>query len=265
MNRVTSRDGTRIATYCSGAGAPLVLVQGTGAAKPDAWPAFPGLTQRFEVTTMDRRGRGASCDHADYELARECEDVAAVVEAVAGARGAPVNLLGHSFGGLLALEAALLTDNVRKLLLYEPAIPADGNRFFEGAFVDEMQAMLDAGDAEGVLVTSYRDAGMTEEEITQLKASPAWAERLEAAHTIPREARTFECYTFDAQRFGDLTTPTLLLMGANSKDMFEASISVAHAALPDSRIAVMPDQEHVAMYTAPETFVDAVGAFLFGS
>ena len=265
MNAITSGDGTRLAVYQRGAGVPLVLVQGTGAARPDAWPAFAALAGQFQVTIMDRRGRGESGDGEVYALAREVEDVAALVDAVADAARGPVNVLGHSFGGLLALEAALLTDNVRKLALYEPALPAPGNRFFETVFIDEIQAMLDNGNVEGVLATTYRDAGMTEEEIAQLKASPAWAERLAAAHTIPREARSFEHYTFDAQRFQDLTVPVLLLMGAGSKDMFKKSIDMAHAALPDSRIAVLQGQEHIAMYTAPDLFVAEVEGFLCGS
>ena len=51
---VTSRDGTPIAYYRSGAGAPLVLVQGNGAASPTAWRAFAALEKRFSVIVVDR-------------------------------------------------------------------------------------------------------------------------------------------------------------------------------------------------------------------
>lgn len=265
MKTNLSRDGTRIATYCSGAGAPLVLVQGTGAARPDAWPAFPGLAQRFQVTTMDRRGRGNSDDSPDYELAREFEDVAAVVEDVARSSGQPANLLGHSFGGLLALEAALLTGSVRKLVLYEPAMTPPGTTPFSDGFIDHMQELLEAGDVEGALAAHYREIGMTDQEIAQLKASPAWQERLAAAHTTPRELRAVEQYTFHAARFQDLSAPTLLLIGSDSADLLKASTEPIHTTLPDSRIAILPDQEHIAMYTAPELFVREVQAFLLGS
>lgn len=46
---------------------------------------------------------------------REAEDVAAVVDSI----GESVNLLHHSYGGLCALEACLLTSHVRRLVLYE--------------------------------------------------------------------------------------------------------------------------------------------------
>jgi pimeloyl-ACP methyl ester carboxylesterase len=115
MHKVTSPDGTRISCHRSGAGQPLVLVAGTGAANPKAWPVFSALEQHFTVYAVDRRGHGSSGDSPTYGIEREFEDIAAVVDSI----GEPANLLGHSFGGLCALEAALLTQNIRKLILYE--------------------------------------------------------------------------------------------------------------------------------------------------
>jgi pimeloyl-ACP methyl ester carboxylesterase len=76
-------------------------------------PGFGGALQRVAV---DRRGRGHSGDAPDYALEREYEDVVAVVVSA----GDGVSVLGHSYGGICALEAALLTDGIRKLVLYEP-------------------------------------------------------------------------------------------------------------------------------------------------
>ena len=61
---------------------------------------------------------GESGDSAAYAVEHECEDIAAVIDAT----GAPAYLLGHSFGGIIALETALRTRNLRKLILYEPPI-----------------------------------------------------------------------------------------------------------------------------------------------
>jgi pimeloyl-ACP methyl ester carboxylesterase len=46
-------------------------------------------------------------------------NVAAVVDAVAEATGSPVDVLGHSFGGLCAFGGAALTSNIRRLVLDE--------------------------------------------------------------------------------------------------------------------------------------------------
>ncbi|MGH9199572.1 MAG: alpha/beta fold hydrolase, partial [Acidimicrobiia bacterium] len=77
-------------------------------------PLLPALEQHFTVYAMDRRGRGESGDAEPYALEREFEDVAAVVNAARP----QVNLLGHSYGALCAMEAALRTTRLQKLVLY---------------------------------------------------------------------------------------------------------------------------------------------------
>jgi pimeloyl-ACP methyl ester carboxylesterase len=99
---VTSKDGTRIACFRSGEGPPLVLVHGTAADHGRWRPVLPAFEERFTVCAVDRRGRGGSGDSDDYAIEREFEDVAAVVDSL----GEPVNLLGHSYGALCALEAS---------------------------------------------------------------------------------------------------------------------------------------------------------------
>jgi pimeloyl-ACP methyl ester carboxylesterase len=115
---VRSKDGTLIAVECAGAGPSLVIVHG-GVGDRSRWtPLFPFFASRFRVCAMDRRGHGASGDSPRYSLQREVEDVVAVVSSQPGA----VFLLGHSFGGVCALEAAFLTDKISKLVLYEPPL-----------------------------------------------------------------------------------------------------------------------------------------------
>ena len=77
-------------------------------------PLLPYLEPDFTVHVMDRRGRGGSGDGPEYDIAREYEDVVAVVDAIAGATGSRVNLHGHSHGGIVAFEAATLTANLRR-------------------------------------------------------------------------------------------------------------------------------------------------------
>lgn len=259
MEKVTSPDGTPIAFYRSGTGPPLILVHGSGAAIATAWTAFPALEEHFSVVAVVRRGRGESGDHPAYAIQREFEDIAAVADSI----GEPANLLGHSFGGLCALEAALVTRNIRRLILYEPAIPFPGQSIYAEGVIDRMQARLDAGDWEGVLTILYLEvARMSPDEFDQFRSSPAWPARVASAHTVTREARAEEGYIFDALRFKDLHTPTLLLTGADSPPFLNQATQALAPALPVCRTAVMPGQEHIAMYTAPELFVHEVVDFL---
>lgn len=119
---------------------------------------------REDVTTfsMDRRGFGASADATHYAIEREFEDVAAVVDAVAQRTGGPVPLWGHSFGAGCAMGGAALTDNVRRLVLYEPGL---GLRYPEGS-IEAIERAVAAGDWESAMVAVYGGIlEMGEEEI----------------------------------------------------------------------------------------------------
>lgn len=86
--------------------------------------------------------------------------------------------------------------------------------------------------------------------------------RLRNASTVPREIRATVRYSFEPERFGRMETSTLLLVGEDSAPReLETARAVAEA-LPAARVVVLPGQEHLAMYTAPELFVNEVVRFL---
>lgn len=253
---VVSPDGTSIAVWRSGEGPPLVLIHGA-AADHNRWaPVLPALEERFTVLAIDRRGRGQSGDADDYALEREFEDVVAVVESA----GEGVNVLGHSYGGICALEAALLTDRIRKLVLYEPPL---GFLASPPHVVDQLQALLAAGRRDELLVFFMREvAGLPTDQVELMRSLPAWEARLDAADTIPREELASREYVFAPGRFRDLGVPTLFLQGGDSPEPFKAAGEAVRAALPDCRVAVMPGQRHAAMDTGTDLFTAEVLGFL---
>jgi pimeloyl-ACP methyl ester carboxylesterase len=259
MESVRSNDGTLIAFRKSGSGPPLVLIHG-GTADHTRWaPVLPEFEKRFTVYAVDRRGRGNSIDTGEYAIERECEDIATVVNAIEQ----PVTLLGHSFGAFCSLEAARLTGNINKLILYEP--PPPGLRGMIPADVaSKMQTLLDAGDRDGVVSAFMLDvAKIPPGELELLRSLPAWQGRVAAAHTILREIRGLEGLpAFDAERFKTMNTPTLLLLGGDSPPLYRDFIRSLNTTLQNSRLVVMPGQQHVAMNTAPEMFVSVVTTFL---
>ncbi len=258
---VTSKDGTPIAYRRGGGGPPLVLVHGTAADHGRWAPVLPAFERRFAVYAVDRRGRGGSGDPDGYAIEREFEDVAAVVDSL----GEPAFLLGHSYGALCALEASLLTRNVRKMALYEPPMDVAGGGINPPGIVDRLEAMLAAGDRDGVVSAMLREvAGVPPEGVEYMRSLPAWQARTAAAHTIPRELRAAEAYRFDPERFGEDGVPTLLLIGGESPAVFEEAEKAVAEALPNSRIVAMPGQGHVAMDTATDLFTTEVLRFLEG-
>jgi pimeloyl-ACP methyl ester carboxylesterase len=216
------------------------------------------LEARFTVHAVDRRGRGASGDAVTYAIEREFEDIAAVVDSV----GQPVYLLGHSYGAVCSLEAARLSRNVRKLVLYEPPVPV-GIPISPPGLIQRLQKLLDQGEREAVVTTFFRDVPrLPPQEIEILQSLPNWPARVAAAHTIPRELGIENTYRWQPERFGELHTPTLLLVGGDSPPFLKKASEAVQQALPSSQIVLMPGQQHTAMNTAPDLFLREVFAFL---
>lgn len=258
MEQTRSKDGTVIGFWRSGSGPPMLLVHGT-TADHSRWSSIsPHFEQHFTVYAMDRRGRGGSGDSPNYAIMREAEDVAAVVDAI----GEPVFTLGHSYGGVCSLEASLLTNRIRRLILYEPPIPTGLPQYPPGV-PDRLQTLIDSGRLEAALEMFFREVvRMPEHELEAFRQLPMWKVRVQLAPTIPREMAFDGIYSFDPHKFTKLQTPTLLLLGGDSPPLFQQAIAMVNPALPNSKAVILPGQQHIAMDTNPELFVREVIHFL---
>ncbi|WP_222918597.1 alpha/beta fold hydrolase [Natrinema sp. SYSU A 869] len=264
METATSADGTPIAYERTGSGPPIVLVYGNGDILQfwEEGGVRSAFADQYTVHTIERRGRGESGDAAEYKLEREAEDVAAVVEAI----DEPVTLLGHSGGALYSLEAALRTDNLRTLILYEPPIQVGDNELDIAEELTEMRALMERDESEQALVQFMRDiAGLPPDEIDALRSAPVWQEMVAAAHTLPRELEGINEYEFEAARFENVIIPTLLLSGSKSPPLYKDATKAVNESLPDSRIAIFEGEQHMAIHTAPDRFINEVITFIEGS
>lgn len=257
VETVTSEDGTEIAFERTGGGPPLVLVHGA-VCDHTFWELSDvraALAEHYTVHAMDCRGVGWSGDAPEYELEREFEDVAAVVDAV----DRSVALLGHSGGALLSLEAARRTDNLDGLVLYEPPI----FDVIPETALAEMQELVDDGENERMIEFFLREvAQSTPEEIAAQRTAPYWRAVVDAAPVWLRHFEAGADYEFDAARFAEMTTPTALLTGSESPRFLKDATTALHDALPNSRIVTFDGYAHEAMLTAPDLFVDEVRTFI---
>lgn len=186
---------------------------------------------------------------------REFEDVAAVVDSIQE----PASLFGHSFGATVALGAALVTHNLRKLILYEPAPGITG---VSGETVERIEDLVARDDREEAMVHALRSFGLTPEELELIRGSPSWPARVAAAHTVAREIRAEEAYQVDSERVRELAAPALLLLGEESPDWAREGTERIRAALPDARVAILRGQGHAAIMTATELVAGEVTRFL---
>lgn len=257
---VTSKDGTRIACWRRGQGPPLVLVHGTGI-DHTYWDAVsPELERNLTVYAMDRRGRGRSGDTEPYALEREFEDLEAVIDSVPGR----IFLLGHSYGALCSLEAALTIRRVRKMVLNEPPMYTTVEVPVPDGVPEKALAALEAGQAEKALLLSFRAGGTSAAELERLRSHPSWPARVGAASTIPREYLGVKGYSFEASRFENLGTPALLLGGGATVPVYRAALEALGASLPNSRLVLLPGQGHDAALTAPGPYLKEVNGFFLG-
>ena len=253
-----SADGTSIARFVDGSGPPLVLVHGVGGDHA-RWDGIrERLAARWTVHAVDRRGRGASGDGASYALEREAQDLTAVIDAVSG----NPDVVAHSYGAVCALEAALLSPGIRRLVLYEPPL---GIRLRPGeeTSLAVIEDLIRRGCDEEALLHFMTDRiGMTPAEIAAIRSAPSWEARKATVHTLPRELRSMRNYDLRPDRFSSVEAPVLLLVGGRSNTWIRSGSEALAAALPDVRVVELPGQAHVAMDTDIDAFVKPVVAFL---
>jgi len=120
---VRSRDGTTISYLSIGGGPSVLVIPGVLSMAADYATFARALAEHFTVHTIERRGRGESGPQGDdYSIVKECEDVLAL-QAETGAS----LLVGHSYGGLVALEVARNNTALTKIAVYEPGVSIDGS------------------------------------------------------------------------------------------------------------------------------------------
>lgn len=102
-----------------GSGTPVVLVHGSLATGADEWEAQRTLAdQGFRLLVPDRRGYGQSPTADGEDFLRDGDDIAELM-------GDGAHIVGHSYGGLGAMFAAVRRPGAtRSLTLLEPAVLA---------------------------------------------------------------------------------------------------------------------------------------------
>lgn len=247
-----SSDGSVIAYRSSGAGPGLVLVHGGGLDARQWDRVVPLLRADMAVHAVERRGRGGSDGiRAGHSVDREAEDIAAVVRAVGG----PVHLLGHSSGARYAMEAALLVERLASLILYEPSLHG---RITPSA-LREVTRCEAAGDREGLLRVWQLDIiGNTADGFAALQRSRMWPLMRENALTLGPELRALAAYAPRPERLARAPFRVVFLLGGDSDAAMRATVEGLRAAIPISRLVVLPGQRHSAMLGAPELFAAAV-------
>jgi pimeloyl-ACP methyl ester carboxylesterase len=249
-HRVRSADGTEIACTGVGAGPPLVVVDGAG-----CWSGFNSqrplaelLADSLTVVTYDRRGRGASAAGGRYAIAREVEDLAAVIASV----GPSAAAYGISSGALLAMQAVAAGVPVSRLVLFEPPI-ADSPG--PSPLTGELAALVAAGRHRDAALRFLTSIGVPAAVVDQL--GPAMSALAAVAPTLVHDCVLSDATTVEVAR--RVPVPALVLdSGGSTGELTGWSAAVA-AALPRGEHRSLPGAWHS---VADADVAAAVRAFL---
>ncbi len=176
-------------------------------------------------------------------------------------------LLGHSYGGVVALETARAAapGELRALLLYEPAVGVGGAISAE-QLAALNQCVLDGVPEQAVPLSMdvLDEAGLVTADgpLATLKIKPTPAFRRLAA-TVPREIGAVAGLgPGHIASCAAIALPTLLLIGTQSPPRAQANCRELAAALPDVTVAQLDGLGHVAHTTAPARVAAEIVTFL---
>jgi pimeloyl-ACP methyl ester carboxylesterase len=248
MPAVTSRDGTSIAYETRGSGPPLILVDGAFCHRgmgpmPDL---ARHLERHFTVILYDRRGRGASGNGAPWAIAREVEDLAALVEA----SGESAALFGISSGAVLALDAAASGLPVSKVAVYEPPLIVDATREpVPDEIVPSMKRLLAEGNRAEMVKRFMRLVGAPGFVIAIMRLMPNWKKLLEVAHTLPYDLSLLHGLQsgrgLPEGRWAGVAAPCLVIDGGKSPQWMRNGAEALSALLARSTYKTLPGQTHM--------------------
>lgn len=244
--QVASRDGTRIAFEKRGQGPALIVVGGALSDRSGGAALATLLAPHLTVYTYDRRGRGDSGDTRPYAVAREIEDI----EALIAHAGGTAFVYGRSSGAALALQAAAaLQGKVGKLALYEaPYDESEGAAKAWAEFRAKLGGLLAAGRRADAVSLFMKFVGAPEDAVAKMKASPAWPGMVAMAPTLAHDNAVLgEDRSVPVGIAGRIQAPTLVMDGSASAGpmpFMRPTADKLAKAIPGAQRRVVEGQAH---------------------
>ena len=252
-----------------GSGEPVVMLHSSGASGAQ-WRALADkLSEHFHVLAPDLYGYGATSDwrgDGPFSLVHE----AALVTAVMDRLQEPVHLVGHSYGGAVALHIARMQrERLRSLSLYEPVafhLLRTGDALDEAALREITQAAGGVAQAHAAGNPATGAARF----IDYWSGPGTWAgmstARQEAmASRVGKVMLDFQALFREpacVRDFERLDVPTLLLQGDRSPLSARRVARLLSRALPSLRLDTVRGAGHMAPMTHRDIVNEHIVAYL---
>lgn len=226
------------------------------------------LAHRFRVIAVDLYGSGKTAAWPQ-DQPMHLDDELALLGPVFRTAGGRFHLIGHSFGGAIALKAALKEpDRLISLILYEPVL-----------FSVLMSAAPQSGAAREILAVRDDTIHLVDEGNLNASAERfvdywmgegAWAATPEprrsalsaAMRAVKEEWHALFSEPTPLKAFAAIDVPTLFLTGANSTASARAVARLLTAVLPRVRVEEIEGVGHMAPLTHPDRVNPVIERFL---
>lgn len=240
---VASADGTKLVYEKVGSGPALILVGGalvtrTNSSHTDLAAA---LVSHFTVYNYDRRGRGDSGNTKPYSVAREIEDLQAMI----GVAGGEAAVYGMSSGAILALRAAISGVKMKALVLYEPPFIVEPGDRHPPADALEVVSRLVARGRNAAAVTYFMTQifGMPAFVPWIIRLTPHWKPSVAAAPSLPHDLTIVGDYGLPGGTDG-ITIPTLVIHGRDTQPLLIHGAEAVARTIPQAELSVLPGVNH---------------------
>jgi pimeloyl-ACP methyl ester carboxylesterase len=245
-----------------GRGPAVVLIHGLVIGNLATWffGVAPLLARRRSVLLYDQRGHGLSEPaESGFDLATSSADLAALLDAVEGLEGA-VDLVGHSWGGTLALRFAVdRPARVRRVVILDAPLPP-----FDPAEVAAMMDDVDAEQLERMLALDHRQFSELAGRLAAGRGRRGARRADRARHLRERTTVSADLLAerpFTSAELAGVAHPVACVYGSTSP--FRARADELAAALPDARVVELAGG-HLLPLECPGEVVRAVEEFLDG-
>jgi pimeloyl-ACP methyl ester carboxylesterase len=226
------------------------------------------LAPRFRVFAPDSYDSGKS-PHWPSDRVIHLRDEVALIDPVLMRAGSPLALVGHSYGGAVALIAALAEPGrVRALALYEPTLFAVLDA--EKPAPNEADGIRNVVAEAGVALDAGNEDAAAERFIDYWMGNGAWKQTPEqrkppiaaSVTNVRRWGHALFTEPTPLEAFRSLDVPVLFMVGKRSRPSAHGVARLLLSALPRVEVVEFENLGHMGPVTHPDLVNEAIGQFL---
>ena len=256
-------NGTKLYYEIAGSGDPIVLIHGWSFDTRCWNDQFAAFARDYRVLRYDLRGFGKSALPDTGQSYSHTDDLIALLDFLGLEK---VHVLGHSFGGRIAIDFALnYPERTITLLLADAAMDVTGLELSE-----------ELADWIGNTWQTGRESGIEQAKEIWIKGSPL-APAMQNPNAAKKVKQMIDDYSgwhwenndpyvgitpYPPEKLSEINTPTLIIVGELNPQDYHVAADLQRKYIPHSTKVVLPEAGHALNIERPEQFNEIVLNFL---